>query len=99
MTILKGSITTTNLDVDNAIEFLATVQRKERAESYRQKDYLCLKRKIVHSNRMSYDDEVVRSVCSYLNHNLQKHRHWEMSMEGRVQVGQWFFKSTFPYDL
>lgn len=97
MTILKG--TTTNLDVVNAIEFLATVQHKEGAANYRQNDYLCLKRKIVHSNRIDYDDDVVRSVCSYLKQNLQTCGQWEISMEGRVQVGQWFFKSKFHYNL
>ena len=95
MTTWKDSIATTNLDVVNAIEFLATVQQKERATNYRQRDYLSLKRKSIHS---AFDDEVVRSVCSYMNENLKQRGQWEISMEGRVQVGKWFFKSKFHCD-
>lgn len=92
MKLLLGTVGTSKVDMNNAIDFLSTVQRKERSASYRQSDYLGLKRrKIVPTHR---DDERVRSACSY----YQKVGHWEISIEGRIQVGQWFYKSKLRKD-
>lgn len=92
MKLLLGTVGTSKVDMNNAIDFLSTVQRKERSASYRQSDYLGLKRrKIVPTHR---DDERVRSACSY----YQKVGHWEISIEGRIQVGQWFYKSKLIKD-
>lgn len=95
MKLLNGTVASAHLDVVNSVDFLATVQRKERAANYHQTDYLRCKRKIVHSNRISYDDKLVLSASSYFQQDLQQLGRWEISIEGRIQVGQWFFKSTF----
>jgi hypothetical protein len=96
MKLSNGTVTFAHLDVVNtAIDFVTTLQRKERVVNYQKTDYLGLKRKIVRSSNISYDDNnAVLSATNYYQ-GLQKLGQWEMSMEGRVQVGQWFFKSTY----
>jgi hypothetical protein len=88
---MKGGVTAANpsrLDLDNVIDFLATVQRKERSAAYRQNDYL--------RSRRRYHD------CTYIEQNYDlastaacnnKNENWEISISGRTQVGQWFYKS------
>ena len=85
MKLLNGTVAAAHLDVVDAIDFLATVQRKERLVCYHQNDYLRSKRKIFRSNDISYDDNnMVQSTHSFYQ-NLQKLGQWEMSMEGRIQ--------------
>ena len=102
MKLWNANTESAQLDVVNAIDFLATVQRKERIASYHQSDYLRLKRKIDRSTSICYDGKLVLSECRYYQDH-QKGGQWEMTMEGRIQVGQWFFKSkshnnTILYD-
>jgi hypothetical protein len=83
---------TSRLDLANAVDFLATNQRKERALTYHQRDYLGLKRMYHRSKHNTNNDKVVPSTLTF-EQRLQTLEKWEISVEGRMQVGHWFFKS------
>lgn len=79
-------------DIVDEIEFLAALQVKENAASYQQTDYLRLKNRcnVVILNPLCNDEQ----SFSYFEEQLDNNIKWEMSVAGRLQVGQWFYQST-----
>jgi hypothetical protein len=92
---MKGAVVATSNSVDlvTVVEFLATIQRKEKVAIYQQSDYLRPKRKFNDTKDISYDEEVISLSCA--QQRMEQIGSWEISTTGRIQVGQWYFKSKY----
>lgn len=85
-------------DLAEVAEFLQGIYRKENAAAYQQNDYLGLGKPTGKHRQVgrqhgsgACSPSVVRS--SRITQKIQPLGAWEMSAQGRWQIGQWFYRS------
>ena len=87
---MKQKVTFARNDLADLVDFLATLHIKENASSYRLNNYLQQRNLCCMAECLQ-----IEFTASWFEQKNRHHNNWKLSASGRMQVGQWLYRSKF----